>query len=183
MFRTLACLAFLAAPPSFAQSASDDLTSAENWWDRVGAGFFSDKGLTLLRPESEIRAHWTGLSADDQAAVLKRCAALAAPDDATGGAGVAVPSEQSGSNTEAGVTEPGQSADGGDRPAGEATPHADDSAPAATGTRDQTSITGAVDGKEVHAPAEGPEPYTGLAGGVDAEDAQLGSVCSVVAGI
>ncbi|MDB5658948.1 MAG: hypothetical protein JWS10_1563 [Cypionkella sp.] len=182
MFRTFVCMAFLAASPAFSQTASDDQPSAENWWDTVGAGFFSDKGLTLLRSEHEIRAHWTGLSADDQAAVLQRCGVLAAPADATG-SGSSVQSQQSGSNTEEGVTEPGQSADGGNRAAGEALPSTDDAATATPGTTNQTSITGATEGQEVHNPANGTEPYTGLAGSMGPNDDQFRSVCSVIARI
>lgn len=69
------CLALLAVP-ALAQTATDDSASTENWWDRVGAAFFSDESLKTMRPDTEIRAQWTGLSEDDQAAVRARCVEL-----------------------------------------------------------------------------------------------------------
>lgn len=186
MFRTFVVAASLAAMPAFAQTAGDDLPAAETWWDRVGAGFFSDQGLTLLRPEHEIRAHWTALSADDQAAVLERCAVLAETDGAVDTSGVAVPSTQQGSNTELGGTEAERLLEDDlvELPADEGVQRPVDAPDVAAGSTAQTSITGAVEGAEVHRPADGGvQPYTGLAGGVTADDAQLKPVCSVVAQI
>ncbi|MDO9639887.1 MAG: hypothetical protein Q7J44_15220 [Pseudotabrizicola sp.] len=191
MFRPLACAALLAAtaviaPPVYAQTATDDLPSAENWWDRVGANFFSDDGLRTLRPQHEILAQWTALSEDDQAAVLERCAILAdRAQNTTSTDGVTVPSEQRGSNTELGATasERALHADGAELPADEGTQRADTAPDMAGQAADQTSITGAVGGAEVHSPADGVQPYTGLAGGVTADDAELRPICGVVAGI
>jgi hypothetical protein len=185
MFRTVVFVASLAALPAFAQTAGDDLPAAETWWDRVGAGFFSDEGLTLLRPEPEIRAHWTALSADDQAAVLERCALLANGADSSDTSGASVPSEQRGSNTELGSTQSERLLEDDlvELPADEGTQrevNAPDMAPDASA---DTTITGAVNGTEVHNPGDGVQPYTGLAGGVTAEDAQLRPVCTVVAEI
>ena len=185
MFRTLICIASLVALPAFAQTAGDDLPSTENWWDRVGAGFFSDQGLTVLRPAHEIRAHWTALSSDDQAAVRERCAILADSAEGTDTTGVSVPSEQLGSNTGLGETQSDLLPEGDvvQLPADEGTQQPA-TAPDLNGdTTDQTSITGAVGGEEVHDPATGVQPYTGLAGGVTADDAQLRPVCGVIAGI
>jgi len=74
------CLA--AAPLSVpvtavAQATNDDSPAIENWWDNVGAAFFSDAGLTIPRSEFEIRAQWTALSEEDQTAIRARCAGLA----------------------------------------------------------------------------------------------------------
>ncbi|NEX46489.1 hypothetical protein [Pseudotabrizicola algicola] len=177
MMRTLALAASVAAlpalAPAYAQTAGNDLPAAETWWDRVGAGFFSDEGLTLLRPEFEIRAHWTALSSDDQAAILERCAILADRADVSDTSGAVVPSQQQGSNTGLGDTQDAQ-ATGSELPADEGVQR-EATAP--------TSISGAADGAEVHRPSEGVQPYTGLAGGVTPDDAQLRPVCSVVAGI
>jgi hypothetical protein len=189
MFRHFLCVACVAATPAFSQTASDDQPSTENWWDRVGSGFFSDEGLTLLRPEPEIRAHWTALSSDDQAAVLERCAILMNQAGTPDTGGVSVPSEQLGSNTELGEAPSDGSATGdqagsvlqGDNvelPADEGTLRAD-----AAGPANETSVTGAVDGAEVHSPGDDVPADTGLAGGVSPEDAQLRPVCSVIAGI
>ena len=185
MLRTFVVAASLAAMPAFAQTAGDDLPAAETWWDRVGAGFFSDEGLTLLRPEPEIRAHWTALSADDQAAVRERCAALTNGAGATDTSAVSVPSTQSGSNTELGgtTTQDILEDDVVELPADEGTQRPVDAPDTAPGETAQTSITGAVEGAEVHSPADGVQPYTGLAGGVTPEDAQLQPVCAVVANI
>lgn len=185
MLRTFACVACLAALPVYAQTAGDDLPAAENWWDRVGAGFFSDEGLTALRPEHEILAQWTALSADDQAAVRARCALLTDPGSRAETSGTTVPSQQLGSNTELGASQTAQAGqdDAVELPADAGTPQPDDAPDISAEAADQTSITGAVDGDEVHRPAEGIEPYTGLGGGVTPSDAQLEPVCSVIAGI
>lgn len=192
MLRTFVVAASLAALPAFAQTAGDDLPAAETWWDRVGAGFFSDQGLTLLRPEPEIRAHWTALSSDDQAAVLERCAMLAentGTADTTGvsvpSEQVSVPSEQSGSNTELGGTETERLLEDDlvELPADEGAQRSVDAPDTVLGATAETSITGAVEGAEVHSPADAVQPYTGLAGGMTADDAQLQPVCSVIAQI
>lgn len=77
MRNVIIALAMLMAAPAMPQSATDDSTSVELWWDKVGGEFFSAATLQTPRPESEIRAQWSGLSADDQAAVRARCAAAA----------------------------------------------------------------------------------------------------------
>jgi hypothetical protein len=187
MFRTFLCMACLASAPVLAQTAGDDQPSTENWWDRVGAGFFSDDGLTLLRPEPEIRAHWTALSADDQAAVLERCAILMTQAGSAETSGAAVPSTQLGSNTDLGeeAAQDGAAAspmpeDTAQLPADEAAPRTEGTADLAVDTADQTTVTGAVDGAEAHSADEDVQGYTGLAGGVEPEDAQLRPVCAVV---
>lgn len=185
MLRTFVVAASLAALPAFAQTAGDDLPAAETWWDRVGAGFFSDQGLTLLRPEPEIRAHWTALSSDDQAAVLERCAMLAENSGTADTTGVSVPSEQSGSNTELGGTEAERLLEDDlvELPADDGAQRSVDAPDTVPGATAETSITGAVEGAEVHSPADAVQPYTGLAGGMTADDAQLQPVCSVIAQI
>lgn len=185
MFRTFVCIACVAALPAIAQTAGDDLPATETWWDRVGAGFFSDEGLTLLRPESEIRAHWTALSSDDQAAVRARCATLADTAGVGDTTGASVPSAQSGSNTELGATQSEQALEDDlvELPADQGTRQASDAPDVAAGTAGETSVTGAIGGEEVQEPADGVQPYTGLAGSVTTDDAQLQPVCSVIAGI
>ena len=161
-------LALLLPAMAAAQTTNDDTSAAENWWDRVGAGFFSDAGLQTLRPEHEIRAHWTGLSADDQAAVRARC------DEAAGQGGGTAASLQEGDEDEAPDT---TEADRTDRAANDG----------ASGTQvpgaGATTTTGSAGGAEVQeaAPSNRVEPYTGLAGGVEAGDASLVRVCALVA--
>lgn len=78
MKRMILALGFVALPAlAAAQTTTDDSPSTENWWDQVGAAFFSDEALVSARPEYEVRAQWTGLSEDDQAALKARCEALA----------------------------------------------------------------------------------------------------------
>lgn len=182
MLRTFACVACLAATPAFAQTSGDDLPSTENWWDRVGAGFFSDEGLTALRPRHEILAHWSALSQDDQDAIRARCAVLASGAEDT--TGVTVPSDQLGSNTELGATQSERALhrDNTQLPDDAGTTRTDSAPDISDDAADQTTITGAVGGAEVHRPAEGIEPYTGLAGGVTPDDAQVSPVCGVIAG-
>lgn len=67
------CLTALLASPAHAQTSNDDMSSTENWWDDVGAAFFANDMLNTPQPEFDIRAHWTALSADDQAAIRARC--------------------------------------------------------------------------------------------------------------
>lgn len=194
MFRYALCVACVAATPALSQTAGDDQPSTENWWDRVGSGFFSDEGLTVLRPEPEIRAHWTALSSDDQAAVLERCAILMNQAGTPDTSGASVPSEQLGSNTELGETSTdglatGDADDGAlqddsvELPADEGAPRAEATADSAPAAANETSVTGAIDGAEVHSPDDDVQTYTGLAGGVSPEDAQLRPVCSVIASI
>ena len=172
------CLQF--AGPVIAQTTGDDLPAAENWWDRVGAQFFSDEGLTQMRPEYEIRAHWTALSADDQAAVLARCAEISGS-----GSGTAT-SQQEGSNTgldikgSAGADHANQTAtDGAPIRQQEATV---DESGVQPDKADKTSITGTSGGDEVQKPAEGTIGYTGLAGG-SPDDGTFAPVCTLVAGL
>ena len=165
-----------------AQTTGDDLPAIENWWDKVGAKFFSDEGLTMLRPEAEIRAHWTALSADDQAAVRARCAEL-------GGQGTGeAASQQQGSNTGLdAINDTNEAADDANQTATDEAParlkaeitgeNAEEADPA-----DQTSVTGAADGTEIQEPAEGTIGYTGLAGG-NPDDLAFAPVCTLVVGL
>jgi len=155
---------------SLAQTSTDDQPAAEGWWDRVGAGFFSDPGLVTLRPDLEIRAHWTALSADDQAAVKARCGALA-----KGGSGASA-SNQQGSNT--GVGGPPLERSDDDSETNVIVEKGVQAQPETDGS-DQTSITGAVEGTEVQRPAEGVTGYTGLAGDIG-DETQVSSVCDVI---
>lgn len=185
MFRIIACLACFVVSPTLAQTTGDDLPSVENWWDRVGAGFFSDEGLTTLRPLQEIQAHWTALSSDDQALVLERCSILADQAGEPDTSGASVPSEKRGSNTELGGTESERAlhADSQELPADEGTQRADNAPDIADAQADQTTITGAMDGQEIQVPADDVTPYTGLAGGMTPDDAQMRPVCDVVISI
>lgn len=158
-------LAAMLASPLAAQTSTDDASATENWWDRVGAKFFSDEGLTTVRPEYEIRAQWTGLSADDQAAVLARCAAL--KGEGTGDAA----SLQQGSNTGLGTARTDSTAteqvnNGNSEPE----------------TSEKLTVTGSSDGKEIQNAAQGTIGYTGLGGG-SSDDAALAPVCSLISGL
>ena len=187
MHRTLPLAIILALSiqlPSFvgAQTTGDDLPATENWWDKVGAKFFSDKGLTTLRPEAEIRAQWTALSADDQAAVRARCAELAGQ-----GTGEAASQQQS-SNT--GLDEINDTNEAADN----ANETADDEAPAKLDAEiagenavepesaDETSVTGTTNGIEIQKPAEGTIGYTGMAGG-NPDDLAFTPVCTLIVGL
>lgn len=77
MQKTVLILALIGAGSVAAQTVNDDMKATENWWDAVGAEFFGEASPREPRPEYEIRAQWTGLSADHQAAVQARCPALA----------------------------------------------------------------------------------------------------------
>ena len=184
--------------PVMAQTSTDDLAATESWWDKVGAKFFSDEGLKTMRPDLEIRAQWTGLSADDQAAIRARCAELAGK-----GTGQAA-SLQEGGNTGLGDTDGIQSgndqiatnqvatnqagvpetADPAVKTPAEAvqtdgTTRAPQS-PSQPEGAEQTSITGAEQGKEVQQAAEGTIGYTGLAGG-NPDDLDFSPVCQLIA--
>ncbi len=177
-----AILLVLSAPlslPLVAQTSTDDLAATENWWDRVGARFFSDDGLTTIRPEAEIRAQWTGLSADDQAAVRARCAALAGVGDGE------ATSQQQGANTGlGGSNDTAEAKDNANETAADGAP-ADSQAQTSDltpKTADQTSVTGATGGNEVQQPAQGTAGYTGLAGG-NPDDGAFAPVCKVIMSI
>lgn len=176
-------IAGLLALPAQAQTVNDDTPSTENWWDNVGSGFFSDATLLTPRPEYEIRAHWTGLSDDDRAAVRARCGAL---QGQTAGAPV---STQEGDKDEDPGTTPAELADGAT--SGQTTQAAkdqvaavqNDGKPVPETQNDSTTVTGSVAGMEVQkaSPAETPEPYTGLAGGAtDSDDVRTVRVCDLV---
>lgn len=158
-----ALLLLMLAAPATAQTTNDDTAAAELWWDRVGAGFFSDATLQTPRSEFEIRAHWTALSEDDQAAVLARC------EGAEGLGDGLTPSLQEGTNED--ETEPLVDAD-----------LAEDTGTGEAGTvvDDDTSITGTDGGAEEQTAdsAAQPEPYTGLAG---AAETQFFQVCELIA--
>lgn len=135
------------------------MKATENWWDAVGSDFFNAASMQEPRPEYEIRAQWTGLSADDQAAVRARCAS-------GDGNGTAVaPSLQEGPEDNDPDANPAELADG-------VLPGGVDPA---TGQVDQglapgeTTTTGSVGGVEVQtaSPTDTPAPDTGLAGGSD----------------
>lgn len=170
MKSTILGLAILFAGPIMAQTVTDDMKATENWWDAVGADFFSEATMQEPRPASEIRAQWTGLSADDQAAVRARCAAAA------GDGSVVAPSLQEGSED--------------NTPDASATDLADGVLPGgvdpATGAVDpgltagETTTTGSVGGVEVQtaSPSDTPAPDTGLAGGAEAE---MVLICDLIA--
>ena len=186
-------LATQLATPLMAQTSTDDLAATENWWDKVGGKFFSDDGLRTMRPDLEIRAQWTGLSADDQAAIRARCAEMAGT-----GTGQAA-SQQQGGNTglgdangvQAGSQQAATNQSGAVQTAdpavkvpdavvqtdGTTTAPQSDTQPAGA---DQTSTTGAAQGKEVQQPAKGTIGYTGLAGG-NPENLDFSPVCKLIA--
>ena len=148
-------LALFVAAPVCAQTANDDMKATENWWDAVGADFFSEASMQEPRPASEIRAQWTGLSADDQAAILARCAG-------SGGQAAAAPSLQEGLEDEDPDATRADLADGALSDTDQANGAADPG-PAES----ETTTTGSVDGTEVQtaSPSQTPAPDTGLAGG------------------
>jgi len=161
-------LAALLATPGIAQTSNDDTPSIENWWDEVGADFFGEATLLEPRPETEIRAQWTGLSDDDRRAVLARCAAP------SGEAGVAALSLQEGDEDENPNTTPAeltdQNADAGRVPA---TDPADEA----------TTTTGSVGGTEIQSASRDatPAPDTGLAGqGLETDDVAMVRICDLV---
>jgi len=156
MQRTLLAVAVICAGPVWSQATNDDTPAIENWWDEVGADFFSEATMQEPRPDYEIRAQWTGLSADDQGAVLARCAALA-------GETVSAPSTQEGSEDNAPDTNAAELADSPET--GLVDPATGAIDPAITS--DEKTTTGSVNGVEVQeaSPSDTPAPDTGLAGG------------------
>jgi hypothetical protein len=154
------------ALPAAAQTTNDDTAAGENWWDKVGAGFFSDATMKTPRPETEIRAHWTGLSADDQAAVRARCATA----DGTAS------SLQEGDEDESPQNQ--TTTDLADRTANEPQGNGKTAVPPKA---EGTTTTGSVNGTEVQkaSPAETPAPDTGLAGGEG--DGSMVTVCQLIA--
>lgn len=174
MQRTVLALALMVAfPAAFqvgAQTSNDDTPATENWWDEVGADFFSEASMQEPRPEYEIRAQWTALSADDQAAVRARCAAPA-------GENAAALSTQEGSEDTAPDTNAAELADAPET--GLVDPATGAVDPAAA-TEAQTT-TGSVDGDEVQeaASSDEPAPYTGLAGGVG-ENTNMVLICDLI---
>jgi hypothetical protein len=138
----------------------------------VGGQFFSEATMKTPRPEYEIRAQWTGLSADDQAAVRSRCAATEGNQSMTAASG------QEGSAGDDSGSPACNLADGTE--AGDAaldTGSAGSSGQAGS----QTTTTGSVNGVEVQSasPSPSPAPDTGLAGGQG--ESQLVLICDLIA--
>jgi hypothetical protein len=171
MNRWITLAALILAAPVAAQTTNDDTSATENWWDKVGADFFSDATMEMPRPEYEIRAQWTGLSADDQAAVRARCAAARGQSD-----GTAPSLQEADENNAPDTTEADRAA--APRPAGEAAGAASQAAQA-----DLTTTTGAVEGRErqVASPDGQPAPYTGLAGGFQEGTPRMVRICDLIA--
>ncbi len=163
-----AFLAAVLATSAGAQATNDDTSSTENWWDKVGADFFGEGTLFTHRPEYEIRAQWTALSEDDQAAVLARCAAGEGSDTA----GAASLQEGDEDNAPDATDEDLADTTTGDLAAEEPT----------TETANSTSATGSVAGVEgqVPSPDVQPAPYTGLAGGIQDGATQMVRVCDLI---
>lgn len=163
-------LMMLAAPLA-AQTTNDDTASTENWWDKVGAEFFNDATLDMPRPEYEIRAQWTGLSADDQAAVRARCAERA------GEGSTAARSLHEGDEDNAPGATP---ADLADLPSADADSY-DDGATQGEANADPTTTTGSIRGQEQQVPSAKPRPapYTGLAGGLQ-EPPDMVRICDLI---
>jgi hypothetical protein len=173
MKKTLAGLAFATiASAAIAQTATDDSTSTENWWDRVGAAFFSDEGLTTMRPEADIRAQWTGLSADDQAALRARCDAIAGMGDGTAASTQDATADTSTTGTTATDTSTStDTATGTGATAG-----------TETGTAAETTVTGSEGGTENQVASDaGTSTESGMTdGAVNVSDTQLIPVCDLV---
>ncbi len=170
MHRSILAIALVGALPALAQTSNDDMPAIENWWDEVGADFFGEATLQEPRPEYEIRAQWTGLSADDQAAVRARCATMAGA-----GEGAPVASTQEGSEDNAPDTTAVEKADGAET--GLVVPETG----GAGLPQDDETTTGSVNGQEVQeaSPSNEPAEYTGLAGRVD-EDTPLVLICDLI---
>lgn len=167
----LACATAL-APPASAQTVNDDTPATANFRDRVGAGFFSEATLLTPRSESEIRAHWTGLSEDDRAAVRARCAARQGQP-----ATPAALLQESDNATDQNATDTDGRAD---ENAGNTASNTGETNPAAT-------ATGSVNGQEMHGQAmqssnqsDPPAPTTGLAGGVENQGKRMLPVCDLI---
>lgn len=162
--------AVMLAAPAAAQTTNDDMPATENWWDKVGAEFFSEASMNIARPEHEIRAQWTALSEDDQAAVRARCAAARGVGD---GAAVSL-----------------QEGDEDNNPYATAADLADTQQPAvdhatrteATSEAEATTTTGSVDGleKQVTQPEAGAAPYTGLAGAYQEGETRMVLICDLI---
>ena len=77
-------LVALLAVPAFAQTATDSAADDANaaMAQRVGTVFFSDDGMTTMRPATEIQGQFGTMSAEDQAALRARCEAVAESDAA-----------------------------------------------------------------------------------------------------
>ena len=69
----------LLSVPSFAQtetdSAADDADAAMA--QRMGTVFFSDEGMTTMRPATEIQGQFMAMSAEDQSGLRARCEVIA----------------------------------------------------------------------------------------------------------
>lgn len=169
MKRSVLVIALVCAGPALAQTVNDDTKAAENWWDAVGADFFSEATMQEPRPEYEIRAQWTGLSADDQAAVLARCAAAAGLDPA------APASMQEGPEDNGPDTTAAEKADGA--LPGDVDPTSGAVDPGQAGG--ETTTTGSVGGVEVQtaSPSDTPAPDTGLAGG---QETNMVLICDLI---
>lgn len=172
MKRAILAFMLLYAAPVFAQTANDDMKATENWWDEVGADFFGEATMQEPRPEYEIRAQWTGLSADDQAAVRARCAAL------EGGQTATAPSLQEGpddNNPDATAADLADGAAPGTA-VQTATPNDTTAAPGAS----ETTTTGSIGGAEAQSasPSTTPAPDTGLAGSTG--DGGLVLICDLI---
>jgi hypothetical protein len=152
--------------PAAAQATNDDTATGENWWDKVGAGFFTSATMKTLRPATEIRAHWTALSAGNQVVVSARCAS------ADGTAASLHEGEEDESRQHQTTT------DLADRTVTE--PSGKDGT-AVVPDADGTTTTGSVNGAEVHkaSPSTMPAPNTGLAGGDG--DGSMVTVCQLIA--
>lgn len=155
-----------------AQTATDDSPSTENWWDRVGAGFFSDENMQTMRPETEIRAMWTGLSADDQAAVLARC-------DEMSGAGNGSSASRSEGTTGGGSTQNTGTASGADSTN---TGSGNAAGRSGEGSASGTSVTGSTVGEENQTASQsGTSAETGLAPSVTGPTSgQMTQVCELL---
>lgn len=187
--KRLFLLSVLAAAPvaALAQTTNDDTVAAENWWDRVGAAYFSDENLMTPRPEYEIMAQWTGLSADDQAAVKARCAELAGQGNGTAVSTQTASTDAAndddarmGEGNDSG-TEENVNAEEGTSEA-EAQPTSTETAltdaPEAAADSD-TTLSGATAGAENQVAGEEVPGYTGL-GGSDPTAEQMTPVCTLV---
>ena len=167
MNKVLIALAICLTTPLAAQTANDDTPAIENWWDKVGADFFGPATMQDSRPEHEIRAQWTGLSADDQAAVLARCGSN------NGKASLEPNSKQEGS-TDAGQAN--TTADLADivLPSNKAVDPS-------TQVDRSTTATGSVGGTEKQvARKDTPSPDTGLSGASGGTETKMALICDLI---
>lgn len=171
MKQLMILLAMFVATTAAAQTSNDDMPAIENWWDKVGADFFGPATMQEPRPEPEIRAQWTGLSADDQAAVIARCG-----ENAKTSTPASAPSQQEGSTDQGKEPTP---ADLADTPP--ASP-ADDSDDVQDDAARATTTTGSVKGAEVQTSQSDASaaPDTGLAGGTGGSAAKMVLICDLV---